>query len=134
MTKQLAGWMLAAVMVAVTAGCSSGGSPGPGPTPSASQSYFRELHREGQLRPVLVACFARHGMIPHKYLDSRWYQHGRVIQNKYWIMWWGSYNGLPVKVNGTEEHLADAARQAAEHGTWPTKLCGPIPSPSAAGS
>lgn len=134
MSKQLAGWMLAAVMVAVTAGCSSGGSPGTSPTPTASQSFFTELNRELQLRPVLVACLAQHGMIKHKYLDSRWYQHGRVIRNKYWTMWWSSYSGLPVKVNGTEEHLADAARHAAEQGTWPTKLCGPIPSPGAAGS
>lgn len=127
MRKQLAIWTLAAVMVTVIAGCSSGGSPGPGALPTASQSYFKELNREGQLRPVLVACLAQHGMIPHKYLDSRWYRHGRVLRNKYWIMWWNSYNGLPVKVNGTEEHLADAARHAAEHGTWPTRLCGPIP-------
>lgn len=131
---RLARGLLAAALLIFGAGCSSGSSS---PSPQASaraNSYFSELNRELQLRPVLVACFARNGLVPARDLDRRWYQGGRVIMNRSWTEWWNEFNGLPVKVNGTVMHLADAARKAAEDGVWPTSLCGPLPSSSPAGS
>lgn len=95
---------------------------------SYSQSFHRQLNREMQLEPVLVACLARHGIIPAKDLDKRWYRDGRVIDNKYFIAWLREFNGFPVKVNGTSMHLDDVARKAATTGAWPTKLCGRLPS------
>ncbi len=129
MRKQLAGAILAAGIITAATGCNSSPSQ-PGPAPSTSSSYFSELNRELQLRPVLVGCLGRHGLIPAKDLDSRWYSNGHVTTNKYWTMWWSSFNGLPVKISGTWLHLSDVARQAATDGTWPTQLCGPLPSPS----
>jgi hypothetical protein len=130
MRKKLAGAILAAGIVAA-AGCNSAPSPSASsPAASASSSYFSELNRELQLRPVLVGCLAQRGLIPAKDLDSRWYSNGHVTTNKYWTMWWSSFNGLPVKIDGTWMHLSDVARQAATDGTWPTALCGPLPSAS----
>lgn len=123
--------VLAAALIAFTAaGCSSSGSPGNSPSARASRSYFGELNRETQLRPVLVACFARKGLIPAKYLDSRWYQNGQVVTNKYWLMWWRDNEGLPVKFNGTSMQLEDIVHRAATQNIWPNNICGPMPSPS----
>ena len=133
---RLAQSLIAAALLIVGAGCSGSSSPSPQASAAASysSSFSGELNRELQLRPVLVACFARHRLIPARDLDGRWYDGGHVITNRYWTEWWNDFNGLPVKVNGTWMHLADVARKAAEDGVWPTRLCGPLPSSSPAGS
>jgi hypothetical protein len=131
--KRLAQGLLAATLLAALAGCASGGSSPRVPAASASQSFSHELDREIQLRPLLVACFAQHGLIPARDLDSRWYQNGHVTMNNYWVEWWHDFEGLPVKVNGTWMHLDDVARRAATSGFWPVKLCGTLPSASPAG-
>jgi hypothetical protein len=135
MRKQLARGLAAAAVLAITAGCSSGGSvKPPSPTPNPSQSFARELNREIQLRPVLVGCLAKNGLIPAKDLDDSWYKAGHVTYNQAFIEWWRDFEGLPVKLNGTYQHLDDVVRFAATRGTWPAKLCGPIPSPTPAGA
>lgn len=124
---------LAAGLLALAAACSGGGSPQSSPAASASSSYFGELNREVQLRPLLVGCFAKKGLIPAKDLDSRWYQNGQVVTNKYWLMWWRDNGGLAVKFNGTSMLLEDIVHRAATTRVWPTNLCGPLP-PSPAAS
>ena len=134
MRKQLARGLAAAAVLAITAGCSSGGSSNsPSPTPNPSQSFASELNREIQLRPVLVGCLAKNGLIPAKDLDASWYHAGHVTYNQAFIEWWPDFENLPVKLNGSYQHLDDVVRLAATKGTWPTKLCGPIPSPKPGG-
>lgn len=134
MRKHLAG-ALAAVAVFATA-CTSSGSPSASPpvSPSASPSASGSAgtSRYTQLVPVVVACFAQHGLIPAKDLDSRFYRNGHVIRNLYFDEWWRNNDGLPVKVNGAWTHLDDVVLNAAAKGTWPTNICGPLPSPSGA--
>jgi len=77
-----------------------------------------------------VSCFAQHGLIAARKLDSRFYRHGHVVKNLYFDEWWRDNEGLPVKVNGTWMHLDDVVRNAAANGIWPTNICGPMPSPS----
>lgn len=130
MPRLLAQGLLAALLAAV-ASCAS--SPATHPQPSSSRS-FTKLDWMLQLDPVVVTCLARHGVIPAKDLDSRWYRNGHLYLNQYFSEWWADNNGLPVKVNGRWMHLDDVAFQAVENGTWPVNLCGPLPSPSPSSS
>jgi hypothetical protein len=124
--------MLAA-MVAAAAGCSSSSSS-PNPSASYSQSYTAQQQRQQQLEPLLVGCFASHGLIPAKDLQNQsWYQNGHVTVNNEFTLWWHNFEGLPVKLNGTYQHLDDVVRSAA-NGNWPASICGPEPSASPTGS
>ena len=128
MRKHLAGALLAAAVLATA--CTSPGSPQASQSASPSSSAVTGQSRYTQLIPALVTCFARHGLIHAKNLDGRFYQHGHVVRNLYFDQWWRTNNGLPVKVNGTWMHLDEVVLNAVTKGSWPAKICGPMPSPS----
>jgi hypothetical protein len=118
-----------AAALAAAAGCSSTSSSS-NPSPSYSQSYVSLQQRQQQLEPLIVGCFASHGLIPAKDVQNQsWYQNGHVTVNNDFTIWWRNFEGLPVKLNGTYQHL-DAVVRSAANGNWPASICGPEPSPS----
>lgn len=122
-----------AIVLGAAAGCSSG-SAAPAPSPSSSPSAVTQQQREQQLEPLIVGCFASHGLIPAKDVQNQsWYNGGKVTVNNDFSIWWRNFEGLPVKLNGTYQHLDDVVRSAAS-GNWPASVCGPGPSASAAAS
>lgn len=137
MNRQLTrGLALSPVLAIVlgAAGCSSSGSSAPGPSPSSPPSAVTQQQREQQLEPLIVGCFASHGLIPAKDVQNQsWYNSGKVTVNNDFSIWWRNFEGLPVKLNGTYQHLDDVVRSAAS-GNWPASVCGPEPSASAAAS
>lgn len=116
---------LFAIAVLITS-CTSAGSNSTRPSPATSTppGHARYL----RLVPSLVGCLARHGVIPAKDLRNQsFYRRGHVTVNLDFAAWWRDFAGLPVKVDGTWQHLDDVIRSAAENGRWPTRLCGRMP-------
>jgi hypothetical protein len=94
---------------------------------SIASSQAAEQARAAKLQPVLVQCFASHGLIPASDLAGQsWYQSGKVTLNNAFYEWWREHEGLGVKGRELVVWLNDAASQ----GTWPTSICGPMPSSS----
>jgi hypothetical protein len=135
MRRQLTRAMVLAATLVAAAACSSGTSPQPSPSPNYSSSYATQQQREQQLEPVIVGCFAHHGLIPAKDVAGQaWYHDGRVVvADNDFILWWRNFEGLPVKLNGTWQYLDDVVRSAA-NGNWPASVCGSEPSLSSTGS
>jgi hypothetical protein len=96
-------------------------------TSSAAKPNSIASSQAAKLQPVLVQCFASHGLIPASDLAGQsWYQSGKVTLNNAFYEWWREHEGLGVKGRELVVWLNDAASQ----GTWPTSICGPMPSSS----
>ena len=107
----------------LTASCTSS----PAKPNTAASSYHAEQARAAKLEPALVQCFASHGLIPARDLANQsWYKSGKVTVNNAFTEWWRENEGLAVQ--GRE--LVDWLHAAATNGTWPTSICGPMPSSS----
>lgn len=140
MKSRVTAWAAAGLVAGLSVaagGCSSSPattSPSPSavaPTSSPTQSFEAEQQRQAQLTPLLVACLANHKLIPAQDLAGQsWYRNGQVADNDAFVLWWHHNNGIVVKVNGTNQIIADLVQAAASNGTWPS-VCGAIPSPSA---
>lgn len=134
LTRGLAVTGVLAAGLAGLSACSSGSGQPPSPSASASQSIPAQQQREQQLEPVIVGCLVKQGLIPAKDVQSQsWYSNGQVKANNDFVVWWHNFEGLPVKLNGSYQHLDDVVRSAAS-GDWPASVCGPAPSGAPAAS
>lgn len=127
---------VAAASLLVTAGCSS--SSGAGSRPS--DSFQATLDREAELYPLFVRCLASHDVpiwdraqgklsVAPPGATEGWYRNGRVSRNEAFVSWLrqnsGTYPLSPAfKPYKTIDQWVAAA---AAKGTWPAKVCGPLP-------
>lgn len=117
--------------VFVLAGCSGSASPSPTDPAVAAQN------RLDRIVVLLVQCFADHNLIPASTLSagqtgnppsdsSTWLHDGKVTQNSRFGDWY-SNTGSAVDVDGKAivNWASDVARNAK---TWPSSICGRMPS------
>jgi hypothetical protein len=110
--------------ILLVAACSS--SPAPGPQASAS-SYNAATQRVGKYEPIIVQCFIDHNLIPASQLKKQsWYHSGKVTTNADFYNWYRFQEALVIKGKQLDEWVHDAAF----NGTWPSSVCGPMPSVS----
>jgi hypothetical protein len=127
-----------AASLLVTAGCSSSG--GAGPKPGGTDSFSSVTARQNKLDPLFVQCLAQHNIpiwdksdgnmaVASQGTKDGWYKDGRVISNGAFSQWFGQNEGTYPHTSAFKPYktIADWTTDAATNGTWPTKVCGPLP-------
>ena len=118
----------AAIVLAMGVAACGGSSPKSTVTPS---SFNPVGERRTQLVAALGRCFIDHHLIPGSVLSNMRRKNGQVDTYDPGFQSWAVFDGDSVTYQ--KKAMGDWIDQAVADGkTWPTSLCGPIPSPSAA--
>ena len=125
--RVIASMGLTVLLMSADAAC--GGSP-PKPQPSSS-SFNPRGERTTQLVAALGTCFINHHLIPESVLRDLPKKNGQVDTNGSGFQSWFYFEGDSVTYQN--KTMGDWVEETVTDGkVWPTSLCGPIPSPSAA--
>jgi hypothetical protein len=124
--------VLAASLLMLAAACSSGPQKTPNPLATTRLGDINFLAETS-----VVECALHRGLIPASALGpgsrlSQWYSHGRVINNRPFVLWWLMNQGA-FAIKG--KNLAGWRDLTSQRGKLPVELCGstaiPSPRPSA---